>query len=164
MNYRYATAVALALLLASPAMAVPVKVAPDVTLAPTSGPALRLTDLKGHVVLVDFFASWCVPCRKSFPQVESLHRELAPKGLTVIAVNVDEQSKNARAFLQQFPHTMTVALDPNGVVAQAFDIQAMPTTLILDRSGRVRFAHEGYTDKTIGQYRSEVLQLLAEEK
>ena len=149
-------------LLAVPVLAAVPKVAPDITLTALSGESIRIADLKGQVVLLDFWASWCIPCRRSFPEVDALHRELQPKGLTVIAVNVDEQQKNAYTFLEQYPHTMTVAFDPKGAAAQAFDLQAMPSSMIVDRRGRIRFTHEGYTDKTISQFRSEVLQLIAE--
>lgn len=136
--------------------------APDITLTAISGKTMRIADLKGQVVLLDFWASWCIPCRKSFPEVDALHRELQPKGLAVIAVNVDEQQKNAYTFLEKYPHTMTIAFDPKGAVAEAFKLEAMPSTMIVDRSGHIRFSHQGYTEKTIGQFRSEVLQLLAE--
>ena len=149
-------------LLAVPVLAAVPKVAPDITLTALSGESIRIADLKGQVVLLDFWASWCIPCRRSFPEVDALHRELQPKGLTVIAVNVDEQQKNAYTFLEKYPHTMTVAFDPKGAAARAFDLQAMPSSMIVDRRGRIRFTHEGYTDKTISQFRSEVLQLIAE--
>lgn len=140
------------------------KDAPDITLTAISGKTIRIANLKGQVVLLDFWASWCVPCRKSFPEVDALHRELEPKGLVVVAVNVDEQAKNAYAFLEKYPHSMTIAFDPRGVVAEAFKLEAMPSTMIVDRSGHIRFTHQGYTEKTIGQFRTEVLQLLAEKQ
>jgi len=152
----------LAALLVTPVLGAAPKDAPDITLTDLSGKPIRLGDLRGGVVLLDFWASWCIPCRRSFPEVDALHRELQSKGLTVIAVNVDEQQKNAYMFLEKYPHTMTIAFDPKGAVAQAFDLQAMPSSMIVDRRGRIRFTHEGYTDKTISLFRSEVLQLLAE--
>ena len=142
----------------------PITDAPDITLTAISGKTMRIADLKGQVVLLDFWASWCIPCRRSFPEVDALHRELQPKGLAVIAVNVDEQQKNAYTFLEKYPHTMTIAFDPKGAVAEAFKLEAMPSTMIVDRSGHIRFSHQGYTEKTIGQFRSEVLQLLAENR
>lgn len=159
---RAVASLSLAAAFVAPAGAVVSKTAPDITLTAISGKTIRIADLKGRVVLLDFWASWCIPCRRSFPEVDGLNKELAPKGLAVIAVNVDEQEKNAYAFLEKYPHTMTIAFDPKGAVAQAFDLQAMPSSMILDRAGRIRFTHEGYTDKTIGQFRTEVLQLLAE--
>ena len=140
------------------------KTLPALTLHTLDGKTITTADLKGKVVLLDFWASWCVPCRKSFPEVDALHRELEPKGLVVVAVNVDEQAKNAYAFLEKYPHSMTIAFDPKGVVAEAFKLEAMPSTMIVDRSGHIRFTHQGYTEKTIGQFRTEVLQLLAEKQ
>ena len=158
------TLIALVLMasLVAPMAAAPLKAAPDITLTALSGKTVRIADLQGKVVLLDFWASWCIPCRRSFPEVDALNKELAPKGLTVIAVNLDEEQKNANAFLEKYPHTMTIAFDPKGEVAQAFNLQAMPSSTFLDRSGRIRFTHQGYTDKTIAQFRSEALQLLAE--
>ncbi len=138
------------------------KDAPNVSLTMLSGTATHISEFKGKVVLVDFFASWCIPCRKSFPELEALHRQHESKGLVVIAVNVDEERKNADAFLQMFPHTMRVALDPKGSVAEAFGVSAMPTTMILDRSGQIRYTHKGYTEKALAKMQEQVVALLAE--
>lgn len=135
---------------------------PALTLHTLDGKTLTTADLKGKVVLLDFWASWCIPCRKSFPEVERLSKDFEQKGLTVIAVSVDEQRKNAESFLSQFPHSMTIALDDKGTAAQAFDLQGMPSSLIVDRTGHIRYTHMGYTDKTIAQFRTEIAQLLAE--
>jgi thiol-disulfide isomerase/thioredoxin len=155
-------AAALASKIVLPASAATARHAPDISLVTTSGSTIRTADLKGKVVLLDFWASWCIPCRRSFPEIDALGRELAPKGLAVIAVNVDEQQKSADAFLAVHPHSMPVALDSKGKAAEAFDLKAMPSTIVLDRNGQIRFMHQGYTEKTIDQFRSEVLQLLAE--
>lgn len=138
------------------------KPAPDVTLVDDAGRPVRLADLKGHVVLVDFWASWCIPCRTSFPAIDAMQHELGGRGLVVLAVNVDEQRRNAEAFLAARSHTMRIAFDPRGQAAEAFALQAMPSTVVLDKNGRIRFSHMGYTEKTIEQYRAEVLQLLGE--
>ncbi|MEQ1908285.1 MAG: TlpA disulfide reductase family protein [Vicinamibacterales bacterium] len=142
--------------------AAPAKALPPLTFTTLDGGTIESADLKGKVVVLDFWASWCIPCRKSFPEIDRLSKEFASKGVTVIAVNVDEQRKNADAFLSQYPHQVTVAFDSKGVSAKAFDLQGMPSSLIIDRSGRVRFRHMGYTDKTIAQFRTEIGQLLTE--
>jgi thiol-disulfide isomerase/thioredoxin len=136
--------------------------APNVTLVSADGGSAQLADLAGQVVLIDFWASWCIPCRTSFPAIDALQRELGAKGLVVIALNVDEQRKNADAFLAERPHVMRVAFDPKGQAARAFALQAMPSAVVIDRSGRIRFTHMGYTDKTVAQYRAEVVELLGE--
>lgn len=137
--------------------------APDLAFSDEAGRTLRLADFKGRVVLLDFWASWCLPCRVSFPAVDALHKELGPRGFAAVAINVDEQRKNADSFLGARPHTMPVVFDPKGRAAEAYALAAMPSALVLDRSGQVRFRHMGYTEKTIGQYRTEVLQLLKED-
>src|SRR5690349_10498741 len=139
-----------------------VAVAPNITIVSADGGAEHLSDLAGKVVLIDFWASWCIPCRTSFPAVDALQRELGPKGLVVIALNVDEQRKNADAFLAERPHVMRVAFDQKGQAAQAFSLQAMPSAVVIDRGGRIRYTHMGYTEKTVAQYRAEVLELLGE--
>jgi len=136
--------------------------APNITLVSADGGSAQLADLAGQVVLIDFWASWCIPCRTSFPAIDALQRELGAKGLVVIALNVDEQRKNADAFLAERPHVMRVAFDPKGQAARAFALQAMPSAVVIDRSGRIRFTHMGYTDKTVAQYRAEVVELLGE--
>lgn len=138
------------------------KDAPNVSLTMLAGNTAHLADFKGKVVLVDFFASWCIPCRKSFPELDALHRKHESDGLVVVAVNVDEERKNADAFLQQYPHSMRIALDPKGVVAEAFGVSAMPTTMLLDRAGQIRYTHKGYTEKALAKMQAQVVALLAE--
>ncbi len=138
------------------------RLAPSLTLTDARDAPVQLADLRGRVVLVDFFASWCIPCRKSFPHVEALYQELHERGLTVLAVNVDERRKQADQFLQSFHYTMPVVFDPEGKAAQAFELKAMPSTVIVDRRGFIRFIHMGYTEHTLAQYRNEVLSLLGE--
>ena len=135
---------------------------PRVSLPMISGETVHVSDYKGKVVLLDFFASWCIPCRKSFPELELLHRQYESKGLVVIAVNVDEERKNADAFLQMFPHSMRIAFDPKGIVAEAFAVSAMPSTMIVDRSGHIRYTHKGYTEKALANMHEQVVALLAE--
>src|SRR5262249_11749530 len=117
--------------------------APDVTLTTDAGSPLRLSDLKGRVTLVDFWASWCIPCRASFPALDALQKELRDKGFTVIAINVDEDRRNAERFLSERPHTMTIALDPKGQAAEAFKVKGMPSSIVIDRRGNIRFSHMG---------------------
>ena len=141
---------------------IPATPAPDLPLAADTGSSIRISDLKGQVALIDFWASWCIPCRTSFPALDALHKELRDKGFTVIAVNVDEDRQKADQFLASRPHTMTIAFDPQGKAADAFKLKGMPSTIVIDRRGNIRFTHMGYTEKTLAQFRAEVLQLLGE--
>jgi thiol-disulfide isomerase/thioredoxin len=137
-------------------------VAPDVTFATASGGTVSIASLRGKVVLVDFWASWCGPCKVSFPAIDKLHQALAAKGLYVLAVNVDERRRDADRFLDGRPHEMGVVFDPEGKGPAAFRVSGMPSSYLLGRDGRLRFVHEGYTEKTLGDYRREIEQLLAE--
>jgi len=139
-----------------------VRAAPDVSLQTAQGAPVRLAAFKGNVVLVDFWASWCVPCKTSFPALDALHREFERSGLTVLAVNLDERRKDAELFLDAHPHTMTVLFDPDGGAPKAFGVKGMPTSFLIDRAGTIRFTHMGYS-ATIGQqYRHEIDLLLSE--
>lgn len=135
---------------------------PDVALTDGAGSVHRLSEYKGQVLLIDFWASWCIPCKASFPQLDALHKEFKDKGVTVLAVNLDEQRKAADLFLSTRPHTMPVVFDPAGRAAETFGLKGMPSSVIVDRKGIIRFIHMGYTEKTLAQYRVEIAQLLGE--
>ncbi len=124
---------------------------PDVSVADAGGGAVSLSRYKGHVILVDFWASWCLSCKTSFPALDALAREYEPRGVAVLAVNVDERRRDADAFLAEHPHSMTVLFDPKGVAPQAFGVEGMPTSYLIDRTGVVRFTHEGYSARVAGQ-------------
>ena len=137
--------------------------APDVVLQGPAGTAVHLSDYKGKVLLVDFWASWCVPCKTSFPALDAIYREYQPKGLEVLAVNLDEQRRNADDFLAQHPHRMTVLFDSRGVAPEAFGVKGMPTSFLIDKAGTIRFTHTGYSGNVDVGYRREIAQLLREQ-
>jgi cytochrome c biogenesis protein CcmG/thiol:disulfide interchange protein DsbE len=137
--------------------------APAVRLPTAEGRVISLADLRGKVVLVDFWASWCGPCATAFPVVDSLYRRLHERGFEVMAINLDEKRREADAFLADRAHDMPVVFDPKGASAQAFGLDGMPTSFLIGRDGRVRFVHVGYTAKTLDAYQREIEQLLAEE-
>jgi cytochrome c biogenesis protein CcmG, thiol:disulfide interchange protein DsbE len=136
--------------------------APAVALPTADGTMMQLAHLRGKVVLVDFWASWCVPCKASFPALDALHRELRDRGLEVVAINVDARRKDADAFLAGRSPAMTILFDPNGATPEAFNVRAMPSSALIDRAGNIRFTHEGFTGKTLDTYRREIATLLAE--
>ena len=98
----------------------------------------------GKVVLVDFWASWCAPCRASFPAFARLHEEFGPKGLVIVAVSVDEKPAAYAAFVRQFNPPFATFHDRTQKLVNAVDIPAMPTSVLLDRHGRVNFVHVGF--------------------
>jgi cytochrome c biogenesis protein CcmG, thiol:disulfide interchange protein DsbE len=136
--------------------------APALRLPTADGTYLSLADQKGTVVLVDFWASWCAPCRRAFPAVDRLFADFRSRGFRVIAVNLDEKREDATAFLVARPHEIDVVFDPRGDSARAFGLAGMPSSYLIGRDGTIRYAHEGYSDKTVDTYRIEIGRLLAE--
>jgi thiol-disulfide isomerase/thioredoxin len=135
---------------------------PNVAVQTASGTTVHLADYKGKVILIDFWASWCAPCKTSFPALDTLYRDYREKGLEVLAVNLDERRRDADAFLEAHPHRLTVLFDAKGVAPQAFEVQGMPSSFLIDRAGNIRFTHMGYSDKVVASYRQEIAQLLSE--
>jgi cytochrome c biogenesis protein CcmG/thiol:disulfide interchange protein DsbE len=139
-----------------------VRMAPSVELHLADGAIVRPADFKGKVVLVDFWASWCPPCKTSFPELDTLYQSYRGRGLEVLAVNLDERRKDADAFLADHPHVMPVAFDPKGDSALAFAVRGMPSSIVIDRGGNIRFTHMGYSGKVLDSYREEINLLLSE--
>jgi thiol-disulfide isomerase/thioredoxin len=136
--------------------------APSVTLHSADGSTVELSTYRGRVVLVDFWASWCAPCKTSFPALDSLYREYQPRGLEVLAVNLDERRRDADAFLRARSHRLTVLFDPIGASPVAFGVKGMPSSFLIDKAGNIRFTHMGYAGNVDESYRREIAQLLAE--
>ena len=145
-----------------PALAVASKTLPDVVVQDATGLSVRLGKYKGQIVLVDFWASWCPSCKASFPALDALAREYEPRGVALLAINVDERRRDADAFLAAHPHELTVLFDPKGAAPRAFGVEAMPTSFVIDRTGTIRFTHTGYSADVAGKYRDELNRLLAE--
>ena len=121
--------------------------------------------LAGKVVLVDFWASWCVPCAASFPMMEELHQSYHDKGLVILGVSVDEKEGKMSAFLKKHPVSFAVVRDVDHKLADVADVQTMPTSFLIDRNGKVRFLHDGFHgEKTKKQYVEEIEALLKEAK
>jgi len=122
-------------------------------------------ELKGQVILLDFWASWCGPCKSSFPAMEELTKKYADQGLTIVAVSVDKKLENMQRFLKSEKVSFTVVRDAQQKLVAAADIHAMPTSFLIDRSGKIRFIHTGFNgDETTRQYVKEIEQLLGEPK
>jgi cytochrome c biogenesis protein CcmG/thiol:disulfide interchange protein DsbE len=117
--------------------------APDFTL-PTTSVSFSLADYRGKVVLIDFWASWCGPCRQSFPWMASMIERYSAQGLVIVAINVDKKREAADEFLQTFHPPFIVAFDPAGKTAEAFHVVAMPSSFIVSRTGTIVYSHEGF--------------------
>ncbi|MGE0383943.1 MAG: TlpA family protein disulfide reductase [Gammaproteobacteria bacterium] len=119
--------------------------APDCTLEPLSaGAPERLSALRGSVVYVDFWASWCTSCVKSFPFLGGMEREFGSAGLRVVGVNLDEAARDATDFIAAHPVGFALAADRTGDCPRAFQVRAMPSSFLVDRSGIVRHVHLGF--------------------
>lgn len=119
-------------------------------------------DYTNKIVIVDFWASWCKPCKMSFPALNELHTKYAAQGVVVIAINVDEDRAEMEAFLKKIPAAFPVVRDASQKLVGAAGISTMPSSFVLDRTGKVRFAHSGYHgDDTKQTYIKEIESLLA---
>lgn len=114
------------------------------TLAANADDLLDLAQFKGRVVYLDFWASWCAPCRYSFPWMNRLEGELGHDGLVVIAVDVDHERADADRFLRQHQAQFQIVYDPDGVLPERFGVRGMPTSFLIDRNGHVQARHEGF--------------------
>ena len=123
---------------------------------------ISLQALRGKVVYLDFWASWCGPCRVSFPLLTQLRNELGASGFEVLAINVDEVEADARQFLAEVPVSYPVVRDGEGATPQAFGILGMPTGYLIDRHGIVRDIHQGFRKSDIVKLRGAVIELLGE--
>lgn len=126
-------------------------------------PVSSMQQLKGQVVLVDFWASWCAPCRKSFPWLNTIQQRYGSEGLLVLAVNEDSERNEASRFLQQVPAQFAVLYDNNGAVAEQFQLPGMPSSFLIDKKGQIRYRHIGFKQADIAGYEAIIRQLLAEE-
>jgi len=108
------------------------------------GPVLALESLRGQWVYLDFWASWCIPCRLSFPFMNELHRSLGPKGLTVLAVGLDKQMQRMSDFLKETPADFSIVWNPDGQVAKLYQVTAMPTSFVISPKGMVMEEHKGF--------------------
>lgn len=136
------------------------RVAPGFNL-PTRDGSVCLDSLRGRVVLVDFWASWCEPCRQSFPWLKTLHERYAAKGLTIVAINLDKKRPAADAFLTRYPAPFTVAFDPSGKTAEAFKATAMPSSYLVGPTGAILLTHTGFNQGDTGAIETKIREACA---
>lgn len=136
--------------------------APDFTLKSNSGKNIRLNELKGEVILLNFWASWCGPCRQEMPELEKLHKKYQRLGFTVIGVNVEKDSSAANKILKKTPVTFPVLYDTENKTSKLYSVNAMPTTVIIDRDGNQRFLHLAYKPGYEKKYEKQIKKLIRE--
>ncbi|MGE5625433.1 MAG: TlpA disulfide reductase family protein [Bacillota bacterium] len=128
----------------------------------TAAPDLDLNQYKGKVVYLDFWASWCKPCRQSFPWMDAMEQKYAGDGLVIVAVNLDEQRADADKFLKDVPADFTVIYDSQGKLAERYRLIGMPSSFLIGRDGTVIKKHEGFFDTSPAQFEAEIRTALGE--
>ncbi len=142
---------------------IPLKgVAPDFTLPSNSGKPVSLSGFKGDVVMINFWASWCGPCRQEMPLIEGLHKKYGKLGFTVLAVNVDADPKDAQKMLAEIPVSFPIGFDSKNKVSELYKVDSMPSTVMVDRKGNMRFLHRGYKPGYEADYEKQIRTLIRE--
>ena len=119
-------------------------------------PTFDLTQYQGKVVYLDFWASWCKPCRHSFPWMNAMQQKYAADGLVIVAVNLDEQTADAAKFLKEVPADFSIVYDPQGKLAEHYELIGMPTSFLISRDGAVIKKHQGFYDSSPADYEAEI--------
>ena len=136
--------------------------APDFTLKTLDGPNLRLEEYRGQVVLINFWASWCGPCRQEMPILDRLHKRYEDTGFAVLGVNVEGEAAPAQKIVDKTNVTFPVLIDEGQAVSELYDLEAMPSTVVVDRDGLVRYVHRGYKPGDEAKYVEVVKKLIRE--
>jgi thiol-disulfide isomerase/thioredoxin len=136
--------------------------APAFSLASRAGGEVSLADLKGQVVMINFWASWCGPCRQEFPALDQIYAKYRPMGFTLVAINVESEKADAERFLGATPVSFPILFDPDNKVSGSYGVSAMPTTVLVDRQGRVRWQHRAYKPGDEAKYIEQIRAVLRE--
>ena len=136
--------------------------APPFALPTASGETVSLAPLRGHVVYVDFWASWCAPCRRSFPWMNALQARYGKDGLAIVGINVDKRRDDAERFLRDTPASFPIVYDAQGKTPGAYDVKGMPSSYLIDRKGNVVAVEEGFHDERRDDVEARIRALLAQ--
>ena len=143
-------------------LAVAVLLSPLAVAAPATSGALDLAEHSGKVVVVDFWASWCVPCRRSFPWLNDMHAKYEAQGLVIIGVNVDADRDDAMAFLSKYQADFRIHFDNEGQLATKYGVEAMPSSFVIGRDGEIAARHLGFKVKRQDEYEAILVDALGE--
>jgi peroxiredoxin len=136
--------------------------APDFTLENLTGGNMRLEEYRGQVVLINFWASWCGPCRQEMPILDRLHHRYEDTGFAVLGINVEGESAPAQEIVDRTNVTFPILIDDGQKVSELYNLEAMPSTVVVDRDGVVRYIHRGYKPGDEAKYVEVVKQLIRE--
>jgi cytochrome c biogenesis protein CcmG, thiol:disulfide interchange protein DsbE len=135
--------------------------APTLGLPTAAGQSVDLERLRGRIVYVDFWASWCAPCKRSFPWMNEMLSKYGAQGLEIVAVNVDKKREDADRFLAVAPPKFTVVYDPSGKSPAAWNVKAMPTSYLIDASGKIAFVESGFRDERKAEVEARIREALS---
>ncbi len=136
--------------------------APDFALKSSNGENLRLSEYRGDVVMINFWATWCGPCRQEMPLLDELYLRYQRVGFSLLGVNIDDDSRKAMNMVAELGVSFPVLFDSRKEVSKLYDVDAMPVTVLVDREGNVRHVHHGYKPGVEEQYLNEIRSLLRE--
>ncbi len=136
--------------------------APDFALKADSGRNLRLREMRGQVVMLNFWATWCGPCREEMPKLEQLHRKYGKTGFVLLGINIDDKPANAVGMAKKLGVTFPILFDKDKQVSKLYKVDAMPSTLLIDRDGKTRYLHRGYKPGYETTYQTQLRELLKE--
>ncbi len=136
--------------------------APSFTLTTLAGQPGGLGEYKGQVVMVNFWATWCGPCQQEMPLLDQMYKKYKPAGFTLIGVNVDKESPAVKELLARKPVSFPVLLDPANQVSKAYHVDEMPSSVIIDRKGQIRYVHRGYKPGDENDYQDLIRKLIRE--
>jgi len=134
--------------------------APDFTLPSNKDSNIRLADLRGQVVMINFWATWCGPCRQEMPLLEELYVKYQPAGFQLLGINIEEDSEAAQELAEEIGISFPVLFDTENSVSQLYDVDAMPSTLFVDRNGDFRYLHKGYQPGDEEDYKKVIQALI----
>jgi len=138
------------------------QLAKDFTLKALSGENLRLEEMRGDVILINFWASWCGPCRQEMPYLDELQTDFGDLGFTVLGINVEENSRHAKDFINEVKVNFPVLFDNKQLVSELYNVDSMPMTVMVDRHGYQRLIHRGYEEGDEVAYRQVIKELIRE--
>lgn len=148
--------------LASASLIAHADAAPDFTLPSSNGDNVRLAEQRGQVVMLNFWASWCGPCRKEMPLLDAMYQRYSSAGFVLYGVNVEEDNTDAKKLLKELGVTFPVLFDTESKASSLYNVDAMPTTVLIDKKGQIRFVNRGYKAGDENKYRDQIRELIKE--
>ncbi len=136
--------------------------APDFTLPSSTGDNVRLAELRGQVVMLNFWASWCGPCRKEMPLLDEMSKRYSAAGFVLYGVNVEEDNTDAKKLIKELGVSFPVLWDAESKASSLYNVDAMPTTVMIDKKGEIRFVNRGYKAGDENKYRDQIRELIKE--